>query len=269
MKGWEEGEGIFSEEVQRLKCICLNFDKYLSNLLNILLTIYLSQFWHVKIWKVIERGGFSGERCWRWLILILTVVRKSQEFSSFKVLSLKCSTGAQYRRLWTGVLDHYMWGEGGGTGELYLFAWVSYFCPDTPMHPLFAILMFLHCCLVCFSYHQNIFVSVNITNSEKMWQNFVSLQLFTGSLFNSDGREKYELGQDLVWLKWREGEGYATLKEDTKYARIYCNFTVTVTTESIFLKEHDELCKDLNQRTTLYTLLWNTKMDKSVVAYTE
>ena len=68
-----------------------------------------------------------------------------------------------------------------------------------------------------------------------MWQNLVSLQRFTGSLFNSDGREKYELGPDLVWLKWLEEEGYATLKEDTKYARIYCNFTVTVTTESIFL----------------------------------
>ena len=53
----------------------------------------------------------------------------------------------------------------------------------------------------------------------------VSLQLFTGSLFNSDGREKYELGQDLVWLKWLEEEGYATLKEGTKYARIYCTHT--------------------------------------------
>ena len=32
-----------------------------------------------------------------------------------------------------------------------------------------------------------------------------------------DGREKYELGQDLVWLKWVEEEVYATLK----YTRIY------------------------------------------------
>ena len=34
--------------------------------------------------------------------------------------------------------------------------------------------------------------------------------------------EKYEAGLDLVWLKWVQEEGYATLKEGTKCARIYC-----------------------------------------------
>ena len=29
--------------------------------------------------------------------------------------------------------------------------------------------------------------------------------------------EKYELGQNLVWLKWLEEEEYGTLKEGTKY----------------------------------------------------
>ena len=33
--------------------------------------------------------------------------------------------------------------------------------------------------------------------------------------------EKYEAGLDLVWLKWLQEEGYATLKEGTMYAGMY------------------------------------------------
>ena len=97
------------------------------------------------------------------------------------------------------MLDHYIWGEGGG-GEgrggscIYLPECLAFVLTHNSslMHPLFAMLAFLHCrCLAkYFAAHIiNIFVSVAMIS-------FLSLQIFTGSLLNSDGREKYEVNTE-------------------------------------------------------------------------
>ena len=85
----------------------------------------------------------------------------------------------------------------------------------------FAILAFLPSCLLSskstsISPVINIFALLVI----KAAQYFTSL-----SNFSLDAvivvMEKYEAGLDLVWLKWLQEEGYATLKEGTMYAGMY------------------------------------------------
>ena len=106
---------------------------------------------------------------------------------------------------------------------MYLFARVFHFCLDSRFfaEALLSILAFLPSFLLSskstsISPVINIFALLVI----KAAQYFSSL-----SNFSLDAvivvMEKYEAGLDLVWLKWVQEEGYATLKEGTMYARMY------------------------------------------------